>query len=206
MPENIRGHSHRLPSGTRLRVGACAFSTLSIAVLMVVIGVEAAFPTAAHAAAPIFSAQAVKPPATIWGACPTVNRVAAEHKLVRRFDRATGVTTTGATMPAGASDLLCGNDGYGYYHVVAGHSVEWTQKSVLANENWRQVADYSIAEALRSPMSVTFRARNNTFCYSREVSLVDKVRGTTVDVMHPNVVVRAQDGAVITAFPSRNPC
>ena len=90
--------------------------------------------------------------------------------------------------------------------MVAGHSVEWTQKSVLANENWRQVADYSIAEALRSPISVTFRARNNTFCYSREVSLVDKVRGTTVDVMHPNVVVRAQDGAVITAFPSRNPC
>ena len=76
----------------------------------------------------------------------------------------------------------------------------------MSNENWREVADYSIAEALRSPMSVTFRADKNTFCYSREVALIDKVRGHTVDVMHPNVVVRAQDGAVITAYPSRAPC
>lgn len=102
-------------------------------------------------------------------------------------------------MSAGTSDLVCGNEFYGYYHVVSRHHTEWTQKSVKSNENWREVADYSIAEALRSPTSVTFRATNSTFCYSPEVSLIDKVTGVTVDVTHPNVVVRAQDGAVITA-------
>ena len=142
----------------------------------------------------------------MWGACPVIDREAAEQKLVRRFDRAAGVTATGATMPAGTTDLLCGHQGYGYYHIVARHYAEWTQKSILTNENWREVADYSIAEALRNPTSVTFRPPSNTFCYSREVSLVDRVRGVTVDVMHPNVVVRAQDGAVITAFPPRTSC
>ena len=109
-------------------------------------------------------------------------------------------------MPAGTSELLCGNNGYGYYHIMARHYVEWTQKGVKSNENWREVTDYSVAEVLRSPTRVTFRANNNTFCYSREVSLVDKVRGIVVDVMHPNVVVRARDGAVITAIPTRTPC
>jgi hypothetical protein len=148
----------------------------------------------------------VKPLPKIWGACPVTNRESSERKLVRRFDRATGVATTGVTMSAGTSDLLCGNELYGYYHIVSRHYVEWTQDSVKSNENWRDVADYSIAEALRSPMAVSFRAASNTFCYSREVSLIDKVRGITVEVIHPNVVVRAQDGAVITAFPSRRPC
>ena len=109
-------------------------------------------------------------------------------------------------MPAGTSALLCGTGNFGFYHIVARHYPEWTQKSVKTNENWKDVADYSIAEALRSPTSVTFRSDKNTFCYSRQVSLIDKVRGITVDVMYPNVVVRAQDGAIITAFPSREPC
>ena len=142
----------------------------------------------------------------MWGACPVSDREAAEQKLARRFDRAAGVTAAGVTMPAGTSDLLCGNQRYGYYHIVFRHHAEWTQKGVITNENWREVADYSIAEALRNPTSVSFRAAENTFCYSREVSLIDKVRGVTVDVMHPNVVVRGRDGAVITAFPTRRPC
>jgi hypothetical protein len=207
MPENSRGDSRRLSLKARARAGAYASSTLSITLLVAVTAIAAASPTAAHAASPAaFSAQVAKPPPTVWGACPTLNRAGAEHKLVRRFDRATGVTATGVTMPAGPSDLLCGTDNYGYYHLVARHHAEWMQKSVLTNQNWREVADYSIAEALRSPKTITFRARNNTFCYSREISLIDKVRGVTVDVMHPNVVVRAQDGAVITVYPPRSPC
>lgn len=207
MSTSPHGDSHRLSPGARSRAFSYAFVTSSIAVLMAATGAGSASPTAAHASSSTaLAAQVPKPPPTVWGACPTVNRVAAEHKLVRRFDRATGVATTGATMPAGTTDLLCGTDRLGYYHIVARHHVEWTQKSTLTNENWREVADYSIAEALRSPMSVAFRFENNTFCYSREVSLIDKARGITVDVMHPNVVVRAQDGAVITAFPKRTPC
>jgi len=68
------------------------------------------------------------------------------------------------------------------------------------------VADYSIAEALRNPMSVSYRADVDTYCYSREMSLVNKVRGIIVEVFHPHVVVSAKDGVVITAFPAKKPC
>ena len=193
--------------GVRSGAGRSLLVTSSIALLLVISGVGGGATTIAHAASSsTFAAPAAKPPPTIWGACPTIDRAAAELKVVRRFDRATGAAAGGATMPAGTTDLLCGNDAYSYYHIVARHYGEWTQKSVLTNENWREIADYAIAEALRNPTSISYPADANTFCYSREISLVDKVRGITVDVMHPHVVVRAQDGAVITAFPTRTPC
>lgn len=186
------------------RIRALATSLIA---LLVAAGAGGAVSAVAHAASPTeFSAQAGKPPPTVWAACPAVNRAAAEQKIVRTFDRAPGRAAGVVPMPAGTSDLLCGTDNFGFYHVEARHGVEWTQKGVITNENWREVADYSIAEALRNPTTVTFRAANKTFCYSREVSLIDKVRGITVDVMHPNVVVRVEDGAVITAYPSRTPC
>lgn len=190
----------------RSRAGIHALLTFSIALLVVATDIGGVPPAIAHAASSTAVAQTMKPPPTIWGACSTIDRAAAEQKLVRRFDRATGVTPASAVMPAGSSDLLCGTDNFGFYHIVARHHMEWIQKSVMTNENWREVADYSITEALRSPTSVTFRADRNTFCYSRQVSLIDKVRGVTVDVMYPNIVLRAQDGAIITAYPSRAPC
>jgi hypothetical protein len=207
MPRDSPDDNQRIGPRTRSRSGIYAFLTLSIALLLAVTGLGGASPAGAHAASATSSpAQAPKPPPTIWGACPLGDRPAAELKLVRRFDRAQGIAAGVVPMPAGSSDLLCGTANYGFYHIVARHHVEWTQKSVKTNETWREVADYAIAEVLRSPTSVTFRPRNNTFCYSREISLIDKVRGITVDVMHPNVVVRAQDGAVITAIPTRKSC
>ena len=55
-------------------------------------------------------------------------------------------------------------------------------------------------------MTVTYRANNNTYCYSREVYLINEVRGIPVDMFHPNVVVRAQDGVIITSYPANKPC
>ena len=179
---------------------ARALLILPIALLVIATGAGGA------ASATTFSAQIGKPPPTIWAACPAVNRTAAEQKVVRTFERALGRTAKVVPMPAGTSALLCGNNDYGFYHIEVRHYADWTRKSIITNENWREVADYSIAEALRNPTAVSFRAATNTFCYSRQVSLVDKVRGVTVDVMYPNVVVRVKDGAIITAFPSGRPC
>ena len=207
MPRNVAAYNRCFSPGSRSRAGAHVFLPLSIALLVVLTGYGGPSAAVAHAASPnTFSAQAPKPPPTTWAACPGANRAAAELKVVRRFDRAPGAAPGVVPMPAGSSNLLCGTVNYGFYHIEARHYGEWMQKSVKTNENWREVADYAIAEALRSPTSVTFRPRNNTFCYSREVSLIDKVRGITVDVMNPNVVVRVQDGAVITAIPTRKPC
>ena len=206
MPKNLPVGSRQTSPGVRSRFGIHALLTFSVTLLMAATGTGGTALAGAHAASSTALVQTMKPPPTIWGACPVTNRASAERKLVRRFDRAPGVATGVVPMPAGTSDLLCGTEGYGFYHIEARHYPEWTQKSVKSNENWREVADYSIAEALRSPTSVTFRTGQNTFCYSRQVSLIDKVRGITVDVMYPNVVVRAQDGAIITAYPSRAPC
>jgi hypothetical protein len=206
MPRILLVGSRQTSPGVRSRFGIRALLTFPITLLMAATGTGGAAAAGTHAASSTALVQTMKPPPTIWGACPTINRAAAEQKLVRRFDRAPGAATAVVPMPAGTSDLLCGTDGFGYYHIVARHYLEWTQKSVRSNDNWREVADYSIAEALRSPTSVTFRADRNTFCYSRQVSLIDTVRGITVDVMYPNVVVRAQDGAIITAYPSRASC
>jgi hypothetical protein len=156
--------------------------------------------------ASVVAGQNQKPPPTLWRPCPINDRANAELTLVRKFDRGPGVTGGGPTMPGGSSDLLCGTERYGYYHIVNRHFTEWTQKAAKTSENWRDVADYSIAESLRNPMAVEYRPSVNTYCYSREVALVNKVRGIIVEVMHPNVVVRAQDGAIITAFPSGKPC
>jgi hypothetical protein len=147
-----------------------------------------------------------KPPPTLWRACPVNGREEARDRLVRRFERGPGVSNSGAVMPGGTSDLICGDEKHGYYHIANGHGPEWTQKGMKTSENWRDVADYSIAEALRNPMSVSYRADVDTYCYSREVSLINKVRGIVVEVFHPNVVVRAGDGLIITAFPAKKPC
>ena len=186
-----------MPSFVRHPLGLLVVAALVLA------GAPAVHIGASTAAAP---APYEKPPPTPWAACPVNGREEAKDKLVRRFDRGPGVSTSGAVMPAGTSDLICGDENHGYYHMANRHGSEWAQKGAKSSENWRDVADYAIAEALRNPMAVTYRANNNTYCYSREVYLVDKVRGIPVDVFHPNVVVRAQDGIIITSYPANRPC
>src|SRR5436190_22744264 len=69
-----------------------------------------------------------KPPPAPWGACPVNGREEAKDKLVRRLDRGPGVSTSGAVMPGGTSDLICGDENHGYYHIANRHGSEWTQK------------------------------------------------------------------------------
>lgn len=178
-----------------------------VAAALLLGGAAVTAPVPAGAATPTTApSQYEKPPPTPWRACPVNRREEARDRLVRRFERGPGVSKSGAVMPGGSSDLICGDDKHGYYHIANGHGLEWTQKGMKTSENWRDVADYSIAEALRNPMSVTYRADVDTYCYSREVSLINKVRGIVVEVFHPNVVVRARDGLIITAFPAKKPC
>jgi hypothetical protein len=180
--------------------------TLLVAIVLLA-GVAVGAPDAAHSQTPsITPSQHEKPSPTLWRACPVNGREEARERVVRRFERAAGVSTTGPVMPPGTSNIICGDAQHSYYHIAARHGADWTRKGVKTSENWREVADYSIAEVLRNPMSVTYRVDANTFCYSREIQLIHKIRGITVDVMHPNVVVRAQDGVVITAFPTKTPC
>jgi hypothetical protein len=206
MPSASRSRHPRSLFGHTVASVVRTLSVFSVAALLVTAGGATSSPSAAYAGtAEISPSQAPKPPPTIWGACPNNGREGAEHKLVRQFQRGPGAAVA-ATMHGGTSDLVCGHDAYGYYHIVNRHFIEWNEKSIRTSENWRHVADYAIAEALQSPHTVTFRATNNTFCYSREIYLVNKVNGMIVDVFHPNVVIRQSDSRIITAFPAREPC
>jgi hypothetical protein len=141
----------------------------------------------------------------VWAACPVQNREAARDKVVRPFPRAVG-NAAGRTMPAGTTNLTCGTQDYGYYHIVSNHLSQWQYRGAQSSENWRDVADYGIQEALANPQVVTYRPGNQTFCYSREVFLWDNVRGIRVDVYHPNVVISERDQHIVTAIPSSRPC
>ena len=199
-----------MPTSARLshltRKGTCrATVRILVTAVLLLVGAAVTAPAPLHAAETPTTApsQYEKPPPTPWAACPVNGREEARDRLVRRFDRGPGLSKSGAVMPGGTSDLICGDDKHGYYHIANGHGLEWTQKGMKTSENWRDVADYSITEALRNPMSVTYRTDVDTYCYSREVSLINKVRGIIVEVFHPNVVVRARDGLIITAFPAK---
>jgi hypothetical protein len=109
-------------------------------------------------------------------------------------------------MPGGSSDLVCGRNEHGYYHIVNRHGLEWSQKGYITSENWRSVADYSFQETLRTPESVTYDPDRDTFCYSRNIYLVNKVTGAIVTSFHPNVVISGSSGRIVTAWPSNAPC
>jgi hypothetical protein len=181
--------------------------TLVITTLLLVAGAAVTAPVPAQAGIRAAGPnQEGKPAPTLWRPCPVNDREKARDEVVRRFERGPGISTSGAVIPAGISNLICGDENHSYYHIANRHGVEWTQKAVKTSENWREVADYAIAEALRNPTKVTYRNNNKTYCYSREVYLINKVRGIPVDVFHPNVVVRAQDGVIVTSFPANQPC
>jgi hypothetical protein len=128
--------------------------TLVVTVLLLAAGVAASVTATARADPPVAApSQHEKPPPTPWGACPINGRDEAEHKFVRSFPRGPGVSTIGEVMPGGESLLVCGHDGYGYYHVANNHGAQWTQKGVKTSENWRAVADYAIADPEESAAS-----------------------------------------------------
>ena len=111
--------NYDMSSRARSRVGVHALLVLTIALLVVATGAGATSAIAHTASPTVFSAKAGKPPPMIWGACPAIDRRVAEQKLVRRFDRAAGVATGVVPMSAGTSDLVCGNNDFGFYHIVA---------------------------------------------------------------------------------------
>lgn len=71
--------------------------------------------------------------------------------------------------------------------------------------NWRDIADWSIRATLRDPGKVTWRASNETWCYSRKfVFLLDD---EVVAKMIVRVVLGKTGRRLITSFPTTSsPC
>ncbi len=136
----------------------------------------------------------------IWAACGISDD---RFKLVRNFPRAQGNAGTNV-LPAGSSDLHCGSENWGYRHILKNHRTQWEHDAIIVGRNWRDQADWAIEWVLRDPGVVTYRASNDTFCYSREVYLAkdDKVVATR----RPHVVIARESKNIITAFPANSHC
>jgi hypothetical protein len=140
----------------------------------------------------------------VWAACGIFDD---KHKLVRAFSRRAGHATTGQYLPSGTSNLRCGTgENWGYRHIVKNHLSQWQADAAIEGINWRDLADFAIAVALSDQDRVTYRQSNDTFCFSREIYLVDKRTGNVVAYRYPRVVVAAESKNIITAYPASTHC
>jgi hypothetical protein len=136
-----------------------------------------------------------------WAACGLFDKA---HKLVRVFTRYRATATTGEYLRGGTSDLHCGSERWGYRHILRNHRTEWEQKAALERQNWRDLADYAIENALRDPDRVKYRSDNDTFCFQRLFYLLNRKTGRPAGTMTVSVVVAQDSKNIITAFPG--PC
>ncbi len=142
-------------------------------------------------------------PQAYWAPCGVLD---SNTKIVRTFTRA---ATAGVTpyLGSGQSSLACGSGStWGYRHIVNEHLAQWQARAAQASENWRDTADYGIEWALKDPDRVTYRSGNDTYCFSREILLINNNNGQVVDSYFPNVVVARVSKNIITAFPSSRQC
>lgn len=140
--------------------------------------------------------------AQIWAACGLRDK---NTKIVRTFTRVKA-SAGGNYIPGGTSNLACGSAAWGYRHIVKNHLSQWQSDAAIARENWRDLADFSIAAALSDPDAVSYRQSNDTFCYSRLIYLVDNRTGKVIDTRKPITVVARVTKNIITAYPSKTGC
>lgn len=142
-------------------------------------------------------------PSEVWGACGIFD---GSLKVIRAFKGRSQAHIDGKSITYGGSNLTCGNESWGYRHILKRHLSEWQSRAAVAQENWRDTADYGIHWALRDPDKITYRASNDTFCYSRKILLIDNRTKETVGSYYPKVSVARASHRIITAYPSGAQC
>lgn len=127
------------------------------------------------------------------------------------FHRRATLTYDGHSMPEGTSQMYCGwhdhnsDKGEGMKHIEARHADEW--EDIDPSWQWKNNADVSMQEALENPIGTEYRPSNDTFTYCGVLAGRDPGRSgkPTGQFKFVNVVVAAQDGKIITAYPSDVP-
>lgn len=109
-------------------------------------------------------------------------------------------------MASGTSNPACGSSKWGYRHIIANHLSEWQSRAAEASENWRDTADYGIQWALKDPDRVRYRSSNDTYCFSRQIDLVNNRTGQVVDHYFHTVVVARVTKNILTAWPGSAQC
>lgn len=96
---------------------------------------------------------------------------------------------------------LCAANGF-----VTSDHMQW-QPDIDPSWQWKNNADVSMQEALENPIGTEYRPSNDTFTYCGVLVGRDPGRSgkPTGQFKFVNVVVAAQDGKIITAYPSDVP-
>lgn len=124
--------------------------------------------------------------------------------MVRTFQRRSAVTRNNF-LRGGPSNLACGSPKWGYRHLLK-HRGEWETAASIAQENWRDLADFAMYAAFTDPDVTTYSQKNNTFCFSRAILLVENRTGRTLGVKIVRVVIGAVTKNVITAYLPDEQC
>lgn len=132
---------------------------------------------------------AVTPAAELWLGCGVADDA---NKIIRTFPQ--------------SKTLRCGNDSFGYRHIVASHLSDWEALTFMTNQHWRDVADEAIEAALLLPEVVTENPGNDTECYSRTIFLYNLNTGEQVGSTIVRVVAGVRSQNVVTAFPPGSHC
>jgi hypothetical protein len=133
-----------------------------------------------------------------WPRCELLDK---RTKKLRTFDRAAA-----AGLSAGKSTLACGYQGWdgergwGFRHIRHRHEGDWTRITHMVGGTWTNVADWSIAQALKRPASVSYEKDNDTYLYETAIYIYDQ-RGTLRHSFYVRVIVGGKTNNIITAFP-----
>ena len=148
------------------------------------------------ATAPHAAAQSAAPP---WAACGVSSP---ESKPVRTFPVRPPVGGPSRTF----ATLLCGNDRYGFRHLAVRHASDWEALSFYTGGNWRDIADFAMAQSLTVPQPgyPLYNPKNDSWTYKSPLEIKD-ANGNVRTTYWPLVAVAAQDGKILTSYPTRDP-
>jgi hypothetical protein len=151
-----------------------------------------------QATAETFEAKSAAVAAVTWGSCGVTTD---KLKVLRTFNRVRG-SDGSKSLAGGKSNLACGNEKWGYKHIVKEHLEDWQNIAAVAGENWRDTADLAISSALGDPDEVKYGSGNDTFCFSHLIYLADKKTGKVEGTNRPRTIVAHETKNIINAFPA----
>jgi hypothetical protein len=160
--------------------------------------------------------------AAVWTPAPTARSswaVGAPHppwlpcgfhddrdKVIKIYSRPGLSASRGATFSPGPATLRCGSPEFGFRHILARHRNDWRAKASLTEDTWLDLADFAITAALTDPDRTVYSSRNNTFCFSRTIYLINNRSGQRAGTVTPNIIVGYGTLNVVTAYPSTEQC
>jgi hypothetical protein len=88
----------------------------------------------------------------------------------------------------------------GFSTVQGSHLNDWQRLADIEGKNWRDIADIAIAKSMDNP-DIERSVGSDRHCYSGQIYLVEKVRGTIAATAQPTVIVNTATGNIVTAYP-----